>query len=165
MKKILSLLGAITLIGTSITNLVACNHFTQQELEKIKEDNSKIINDIKLEWMAPQEKPFKQLDNKYYFVVWRGNKKDDWRIIKLIHNELKIGKIFDKYNQYTLELRQETGYPFDFTLYVRYSSSWAPADWESDNGTYFKSVYRWNSDKNIPNLVVDSKTGEIKDES
>ncbi|UZQ31064.1 MAG: hypothetical protein OHM56_06155 [Spiroplasma phoeniceum] len=107
------------------------------------------------------EKPFKQLDNKYYFVVWRGNKKDYWRIIELIHNELKIGKIFDKYNQYTLELRQETGYPFDFTLYVRYSSYWAPADWESDNGTYFKSFYRWNnsSEPNAP--IIDKKTGQI----
>ncbi|MFW4371104.1 MAG: hypothetical protein EHV01_004070 [Spiroplasma sp. hy2] len=34
--------------------------------------------------------------------------------------------------------------------------------WSRDNGTYFKAFYRWNLNRNIPNLTVDSKTGEIK---
>ncbi|WP_400249359.1 lipoprotein [Spiroplasma sp. ald] len=50
MKKILSLLGTITIIGTSITSLVACNIFnkdfnnkietfkyTEEELKELKE--------------------------------------------------------------------------------------------------------------------------------
>ncbi|PQM30046.1 lipoprotein [Spiroplasma poulsonii] len=42
MKKILSLLGTITLIGTSTTSLVACNttqKYTPEELAKIKQEN------------------------------------------------------------------------------------------------------------------------------
>ncbi|WP_281042271.1 lipoprotein [Spiroplasma citri] len=87
MKKILSLLGTITLIGTSTTSLVACNtQYNEDELKQLKKENK--INttnqEIKdnLEWIAPQEKPFNEVDNKYYFVVWRGDKNDDWRIIK-----------------------------------------------------------------------------------
>ncbi|WFG98436.1 lipoprotein [Spiroplasma citri] len=87
MKKILSLLGTITLIGTSTTSLVACNtQYSEEELKELKEKNK--INTTKqeikdnLEWIAPQEKPFNQVDNKYYFVVWRSDEKDNWRIIK-----------------------------------------------------------------------------------
>ncbi|WP_425378315.1 lipoprotein [Spiroplasma endosymbiont of Polydrusus pterygomalis] len=166
MKKILSIIGVISLIGTSTTSLIACNtpQYSEEKLKEQKEkhkidtNNENIKNH--LEWIAPQEKPFNKIDNKWYYVTWRGNKNHNWRIINFKHNELKIGKIFDKYNKYTLELREETGYPFYFTLYVRYSSSWAPADWESYNGagTYFKSVYRWNLDTNEPNLIVDENS-------
>ncbi|PQP79170.1 hypothetical protein C6B38_02165 [Spiroplasma sp. ChiS] len=124
---------------------------TAQLDKKIREMPYKIESSAKyvksrLKEMTPDEKPFNQVDNKYYFVVWRGVKKDNWRIVRFKHNELKIGKIFDKYNNYNLELRENSGYPFNFTLYVRYSSSWGPADWESYNNkeTYFKAVYRWN---------------------
>ncbi|GAA6238943.1 MAG: hypothetical protein SPLM_10600 [Spiroplasma phoeniceum] len=84
MKKILSLLGTITIIGTSTTSLVACNttQNTEDELKKEKEKNNIKTKDGILEWIAPQETPFSQVDNKYYFVVWRGEKTDDWRIIK-----------------------------------------------------------------------------------
>ncbi|UZQ29792.1 MAG: hypothetical protein OHM56_11765 [Spiroplasma phoeniceum] len=34
------------------------------------------------------DKPFNQIDNKWYFVVWRGNKNADWRIIKFKNNRL-----------------------------------------------------------------------------
>ncbi|WP_353487279.1 hypothetical protein, partial [Spiroplasma phoeniceum] len=52
-----------------------------------------------LEWIAPQETPFSQVDNKYYFVVWRGEKTDDWRIIKFKHSDLQE-KILDSYNRF-----------------------------------------------------------------
>ncbi|WP_374696381.1 lipoprotein [Spiroplasma endosymbiont of Polydrusus formosus] len=170
MKKVLSILGTITLIiSTSTTSLVACNmlKYSEDELKKEKEKHkidtkNQEIRD-NLEWIAPQEKPFKQADNNYYFVVWRGDKNDNWKIVKFKHNELKIGKIFDKYNKHTLELREEIGYPFYFILYVRYSSYLAPADWELyNNETYFKSVYRWNS-LNIqePDLIID-EDGNVK---
>ncbi|WP_281042146.1 lipoprotein [Spiroplasma citri] len=87
MKKILSLLGTITLIGTSTTSLVACNtQYSEEELKKLKEKNKINTTDQKikdnLEWIAPQEKPFNKVDNKWYFVVWRGDENDNWRIIK-----------------------------------------------------------------------------------
>ncbi|WP_342256060.1 hypothetical protein [Spiroplasma endosymbiont of Poecilobothrus nobilitatus] len=34
------------------------------------------------EEVCAQEKPFNQVDNKYYFVVWHGYENNDWRIIK-----------------------------------------------------------------------------------
>ncbi len=86
-------MGTITLIGTSTTSLVACNtpqEYTKEELAKLKEENK--INtanqEIKdnLEWIAPQEKPFNEIDNKWYYVVWRGNKNNDWRIIKFLND-------------------------------------------------------------------------------
>ncbi|AHF60969.1 hypothetical protein P344_03200 [Spiroplasma mirum ATCC 29335] len=71
MKKILSILGTITLIGTSTTSLVSCNtpQYTEKELADLKEQNKINTKDGILEWIAPQEKPFNQVDNKYYFVV------------------------------------------------------------------------------------------------
>ncbi|WP_338992481.1 lipoprotein [Spiroplasma endosymbiont of Seladonia tumulorum] len=92
MKKILSLLSSSVLIGTSTTSLVACNtsQYTEKELSDLKEKNNIKTNDGILEWIAPQEKPFKQLDNKYYFVIWRGDENFDWRIIKF-KNDTDVG--------------------------------------------------------------------------
>ncbi|MBW3059382.1 MAG: hypothetical protein CXB60_10265 [Spiroplasma poulsonii] len=88
MKKILSLLGTITLIGTNTTSLVSCNtpqEYTSEELAKLKEEkNIKIkISDDKygiLEWIAPQEKPFNsgEIINIMYYM--KRCKKDNWTI-------------------------------------------------------------------------------------
>ncbi|WP_342255910.1 lipoprotein [Spiroplasma endosymbiont of Poecilobothrus nobilitatus] len=87
MKKILSILGAISLVGTSTTSLVACNkQYTEEELKKLKEENKITTKDGVLEWIAPQEKPFDNFDNKYYYVVWRGNKNDNWKITKFLND-------------------------------------------------------------------------------
>ncbi len=88
MKKILSILGTITLIRTSTTSLVSCNKmaYTEAQLTELKEKNNIKTNDGILEWIAPQEKPFNQVDNKWYFVVWRGNKTNDWKIIKFLND-------------------------------------------------------------------------------
>ncbi|PQM29990.1 lipoprotein [Spiroplasma poulsonii] len=92
MKKILSLLGTITLIGTSTTSLVACNttqKYTPEELAKIKQENKIKTNNQEirdnLEWIAPQEKPFNKVDNKWYYVVWKG--KTQWYITNFLNNE------------------------------------------------------------------------------
>ncbi|WP_338989946.1 lipoprotein [Spiroplasma endosymbiont of Seladonia tumulorum] len=105
MKKILTFLCTITLIGTNTTSLVACNtpQYTEDELKKKKKEKNNInINGNILEWIAPQEKPFKKVDNKYYFVVWRGNENNDWHIIKFKHFEQKE-KVLDKYDKYELK--------------------------------------------------------------
>ncbi len=59
MKKILTILWAITLIGTSTISLVACNkpQYSEDKLKKEKEKNNIKTNDGILEWIAPQEKP------------------------------------------------------------------------------------------------------------
>ncbi len=60
MKKILSILVTITLIGTSTTSLVACNTLQEYSPEKLKELKEKKKIDTKnqeirdnLEWIAP----------------------------------------------------------------------------------------------------------------
>ncbi len=89
MKKILTILGTITIIGTSSTSLVACDkspQYTEEELADLKEKNNiKTKNGI-LEWIAPQEKPFKEVDNKWYFVVWRYDENKDWNLVKFKNN-------------------------------------------------------------------------------
>ncbi len=63
MKKILTILLTITLIGTSATSLIACNkmEYTEAQLIKIKEKNNIKTKDGILEWITPQEKPFNQV--------------------------------------------------------------------------------------------------------
>ncbi|WFH00378.1 lipoprotein [Spiroplasma citri] len=166
MKKILSLLGTITLIGTSTTSLVACNtQYNEEELKKLKKENK--INttnqEIKdnLEWIAPQEKPFNQVDNKYYFVVWRGDEKNNWRIIKFKNNDLQRLIKFDEQNKCVLVLEFLSSHNTDlFIQENKYPNRrWY---WQKYNETYFKSVYRWNGEEQkLPNLVVDTD-GNVK---
>ncbi|WFG95468.1 lipoprotein [Spiroplasma citri] len=161
MKKILSLLGTFTLIGTTTTSLVACNtqlQYNEDELKKLKAEN-KINTDnqeikYNLVWIAPQEKPFITVDNKYYFIVWRGDKNNDWRIVKFKHFEQKE-KVLDKYDTYELKTSH-----FGGDLFI-YKNGFVGYDWNKDDGTYFKSVYRWNLDIQEPNLIV-NKDGVIQ---
>ncbi|UZQ29068.1 MAG: lipoprotein [Spiroplasma phoeniceum] len=169
MKKILSFLSSITLIGTSTTNLVACNkpkihEYTPEELEHLKKENQ--INtanqEIKdnLERIEPQEKPFDNIDNKYYFVIWKGN--NQWNIDNFKYDKFPIiisswnkDRILINYKAHTVRKRPKE-------LYLINSGGLTIKNWSEDNGEYFKSVYRWKLDKNIPSLVVNDKTGEIK---
>jgi len=115
MKKILTILGTITLIGTSTTSLVACNksQYSENKLKKEKEKhkidtaNQELKNN--LEWIVPQEKPFNQVDNKWYFVIWRGNEKNDWHIAKFKFNNSQITNI-DKYDKYIIQCSLKQGY-------------------------------------------------------
>ncbi|WFH00952.1 lipoprotein [Spiroplasma citri] len=169
MKKWLSFLGAITLLGTSTTSLVACNNipqYNEDELQQLKKENKidTTNQEIKdnLEWIAPQEKPFNKVDNKYYFVVWRSDKNDDWKIIKFNNNE-KIKrwhpKTLDVQNNIKLCLTNYAEIPIDIDLSIDASTI---NRWKNDNGTYIKSVYRWNGgEEKLPYLVVDS-CGDVK---
>ncbi|MFJ1522677.1 lipoprotein [Spiroplasma sp. ald] len=167
MKKILSILSTITLIGTSTTSLVACNtpqEYTKEELKELKEKNK--INTTNqeirnsLEWIAPQEKPFNKVDSKYYYVVWRGDKNTDWRIIKFKNYDLSHNKILDKHNECVLVLEFLSSHNTDlFIQENKYPNRrWY---WKNDNGTYIKSVYRWNLNTTESNLIVDDK-GNVK---
>jgi len=165
MKKILSILGTITLVGTSTTSLVACNtpqEYTPEELAKLKEENKintkdQTIRD-NLEWIAPQEKPFNTVDNKWYYVVWKGQ---NWNITKFKNNNL-IDRThpsieIDKKNEdenYTLNLEWKS--PM-VTIVIR--SYRVISDWPAPR---FKSVYRWNLDTNISDLLYIEENGNIK---
>ncbi len=112
MKNILSLLGTITLIRTSTTSLVGCNKnitipkYSEDELKQLKEENKKNTKDGILEWIAAQEKPFNTVDNKWYYVVWRGDENDSWKIINFKNdidlNSISLKRKLDNWKQYDL---------------------------------------------------------------
>ncbi|WP_419334151.1 lipoprotein [Spiroplasma endosymbiont of Sarcophaga variegata] len=169
MKRLLSIIGAISLIGTSTTSLVACkdktHEYTPEELAKLKAENKINTKDqnIKdnLEWMAPQEKPFNKVgNNKYYYIVWRGKKTDKWKLIKYKDLGLISITLIDKTNNNS-ELHRVSN---DLqTIADKEYSSWCTNFGfnNKDDGTHFKSVYRWNLDTAEPNLIVDDK-GNVK---
>ncbi|WP_253301091.1 lipoprotein [Spiroplasma endosymbiont of Phyllotreta cruciferae] len=173
MKKVLSILGAISLVGISTTSLIACkdniHKYKTEELVKLKEKN-KINTDkqeIKdnLEWIAPQEKSFNQVDNKWYYVVWRGNENNDWKIIKFKNVTFlsdKQTKKIDFKNNYELFLYKAPYFPIDLVI-GKTNNIVSIVQWREylKNKTYFKSVYRWNSDTKEPDLILD-KNGNVK---
>ncbi|PQP79264.1 hypothetical protein C6B38_01830 [Spiroplasma sp. ChiS] len=170
MKKWLSFLGAITLLGTNTTSLVACNtpQYNEEELQQLKQENQIYTNcqEIKenLEWICPQEQPFNQVDNKWYYVVWRGDKSEEWKIVKFKNDKYEQNKILDKYNNYELQLLQTgkagQGYWKDIGL-VDNNGMPRYFAW-SFNPKYFKSVYRWNGgEENLPDLVLNND-GNVK---
>ncbi|UZQ30626.1 MAG: lipoprotein [Spiroplasma phoeniceum] len=155
MKKILSILGTITLIGTSTTSLIACNttKYNEKKLQELKEKNNVNTNNCILEWIAQQETPFNKIDNKWYFVVWRDNKNADWRIIKFKNNEMTI-KIDNSNNRQL----QKTNLGMGRDLYITNDSGFVKyvTHWTDDNGSYFKSVYCSNNDSE-PNIDIKNK--------
>ncbi len=165
MKKILSLFGTITLTGTSTTSLIACDNiaeYTPEELTKLKEENK--INTVNqeirdnLEWMAPQEKPFNTVDNKWYYVVWRCDKNNDWKITKFL-NDTDNEKKIDNYAKYSLIFKPPR-FRY-YTLLIKDGIINTNNTLYADDGSYFKSVYRWNLADNVPHLIVDDK-GNVK---
>ncbi|WP_424526121.1 hypothetical protein [Spiroplasma endosymbiont of Glossina fuscipes fuscipes] len=103
------------------------------------------------------KKPFNTVDNKYYYVVWRGDKNNNWRIVKFINNDAEIERFkpkkLDEKNNIILYLAKFD----DITLSVDGSTINV---WNKNND-YFKSVYRWNLDTNEPDLIVDND-GTVK---
>ncbi len=167
MKRLLSIIGTILLVGTSTASLVACNtakEYKPEELAKLKEENkidtkNQTIRD-NLEWIAKHEKLFNTVDNKWYYVVWRGDKNDNWRIIKFKNNQQDKLKNKDEYGKYKLALVQYLDWHSIFDLTIQKGNlTWI--FWHNDNQN-FKSVYRWNGDeKKLPNLDVDND-GNVK---
>ncbi|GAA6238798.1 MAG: hypothetical protein SPLM_09130 [Spiroplasma phoeniceum] len=177
MKRLLSIIGAISLVGTSTTSLVACNtpQYSEDELKKLKEENK--INttnqEIKdnLEWIVPQEKPFNEKDDKWYYVVWRENKDVKWVITKFkndkkVDNLIKITNI----NNWSLCLNKDIPYDIkgnkNVILFIVEDEKQGKIKqnnniWQKTNDDYFKSVYRWNLNTQEPNLIIDDK-GNVK---
>ncbi|WP_424526180.1 lipoprotein [Spiroplasma endosymbiont of Glossina fuscipes fuscipes] len=183
MKRLLSIIGAISLLGTSTTSLVACNktqEYIPEELAKLKEENK--INtanqEIKdnLEWIAPQEKVFSNLDNNWYYVVWRNSKNSNWRISKF-KNDTEISKetgkriIIKENNEDKLFILLQTEelvkdkfvkFPKDITvLYKENNNNFTWKFSQPSSNIPFKSVYRWNLNTQEPDLIIDDK-GNVK---
>ncbi len=158
MKKTLSILVIISFITSGSSNLIACDNnsaLTSEKLAELKEKNSKTINSNKLEWIAAQENPFKSVDNKWYVIIWRGDEKNDWKIIKF-QNNIKVNDSIeiDVQNNNRLRLGK-----FGHLMINSGGFYWGEAPiWNNKN---IKSIYRWNGENEpqIPN--IDSKTGKI----
>ncbi|UZQ29125.1 MAG: lipoprotein [Spiroplasma phoeniceum] len=168
MKKILSILGTIALIGTSTTSLVACNtpqEYTPEELAKLKEENkintaNQEIRD-NLEWITPQEKPFNEVDNKWYYVVWKGQ---NWNISKFKNYEKIIPpkheyqyKTLDKKNGYKIQLRYYSRNDTNINVIIFKSINEPTFIWKK-NSNNFKSFYRWKLDTKEPYLILDENS-------
>ncbi len=99
MKRLLSIIGAISLLGTSTTSLVSCHDsktFTQ------KTDDIGNWKGISL----PLNYFIKNNDNKYYVISHISSENKKW-VINLIYNNTTIGKFVMEPNykvwQWTLE--------------------------------------------------------------
>ncbi len=152
---------------TSTTSLVACNtpqQYTEEQLKELKDKNNIKTNDGILEWIAPQEKPFNKIDNKWYFVVWHGNVNDDWKIIKFKYDKYEKNKVLDKYNNYELQLFQtgKAGQGYWKSICLVDNNGISKYFAWSFYPNYFKSVYHWNNDSEPNILIIDPKTGQIK---
>ncbi|MFU0252514.1 lipoprotein [Spiroplasma sp. Moj] len=171
MKILLSIIGAITLVGTSTTSLVACNtpqEYTPEELAQLKKENqiNTVNQEIKdnLKWIAPQEKAFNTVDNKYYYIAWKGK---NWNITKFKNDEEIIPpkheyryKLLQEKEEYKIQLRYYSHNDTNIDLIIFKSINEPTLIWGKNNNN-FKSVYRWNLDTQEPDLIVDDK-GNIK---
>ncbi|MBW3059572.1 MAG: hypothetical protein CXB60_11230 [Spiroplasma poulsonii] len=99
------------------------------------------------------EKPLSNVDNRYYFVVWREQKEDDWYSTLFIHNSDKARTI-DK----LLAITKAEEF---LDLFAGGRGGGMERVWSRDNGTYFKAVYRWNNDSEPNKPFINPKTGEI----
>ncbi|WP_338991164.1 lipoprotein [Spiroplasma endosymbiont of Seladonia tumulorum] len=159
MKKLLSIISTISLVGTSTTSLVACNtqqEYTPEELAKEKEKNKITTKDGILEWIVPKEKPFKEIgNNKYYFIIWKGLKLDKWTLKKYKDVGLdRTNSLIDK--SYSNAELHRVSNDLHTIANKEYSS------WNKDDETYFKSIYRWNGEEQkLPDLIIDND-GNVK---
>ncbi|WP_253301048.1 hypothetical protein, partial [Spiroplasma endosymbiont of Phyllotreta cruciferae] len=63
----------------------------------------------------------------------------------------------DKYDKYELKTSH-----FGGDLFI-YKNGFVSYDWNKDDGTYFKSVYRWNNDSEPNTPIISPQTGQITD--
>ncbi|PQP79389.1 hypothetical protein C6B38_01395 [Spiroplasma sp. ChiS] len=121
---------------------------TAQLDKRIREMPYKIESSAKyvksrLKEMTPDEQPFNQVDNKYYYVVWQGNKNLEWKICKFKNTEkirLKGGSklVLDYYGR--VHDPNKINLVFDAKIINLRANDQI---W-TDNSINFKAVYRWN---------------------
>ncbi|WP_348735529.1 lipoprotein [Spiroplasma endosymbiont of Ammophila pubescens] len=145
MKNLLTILVAIGLTATSTTSLISCEKSNNKNIPCEKQDNRN--------WkqQCSQNKPFNQVDNKYYFVVWHGLFKNEWKISMFNNNAEQI-----KISTISTWLMKNFG-----DLQVGYGRSWK--DWKNNDDIYFKSVYRWDGVDEPQTPEIDKNTGKITD--
>ncbi|PQP78417.1 hypothetical protein C6B38_06155, partial [Spiroplasma sp. ChiS] len=142
---------------------------TAQLDKKIREMPYKIESSAKyvksrLKEMTPDEKPFNTVDNKYYYVVWRGDKSEEWKITKF-QNNLKSseGIEIDDLNGYKLQLLFWNYWKKINLNIFKYFFPTAFSHWWYKSKDYINSCYRWNGGEEwSPILAYDNERDVIK---
>ncbi|WP_425379622.1 lipoprotein [Spiroplasma endosymbiont of Stenodema calcarata] len=154
MKKLLNILSAISLIGTSTLGIVSCKI-------DILDDGKR--NDVGY-WnqMFPIDQPFKKVDNKYFAVIWRTSTEDYWKINLFNFKNSNITNV-GTYDKYIIEYSIKQGYNSGLMLVEQ--KDWGNVlikRWEDDakENKYFKSLYNWN-DNSIPTVPKLDDNGNI----
>lgn len=132
MKKILIILGSLVITGTSTLGVVSC---TEEKCD------NKIIGNLKE--MCSSNKLFHEDDNKWYFVIARGEK-NKWNIIKFQNNS-KPKDIYNS-NEYDIALSHGKRYYSGLVLWIKKDDKKFPHTWGQDKGEYFKNIYQWLGD-------------------
>lgn len=113
------------------------------------------------------KKPFNNINNKWYYVVWHSNLSENWRITKfkndtktskengkrIIVNENGVEKLFILKETKGFIGNKEIEFPKDITVQWNSSFTWKFSQHASKK--VFKSVYRLNLDTNEPDLILD----------
>ncbi|WP_338954653.1 hypothetical protein [Spiroplasma endosymbiont of Polydrusus cervinus] len=108
------------------------------------------------------DKSFNNVDNKYYYVVWRGDKNAGWKIALFKFENTNVTNI-DQYGKYIIQYSVKQGYNSGLMLVEkRNPGNVLIKRWEDDNKQeYFKSLYRWNNDSEPNTPFISPKTGRI----
>ncbi|KAF0851484.1 MAG: hypothetical protein EIB84_01435 [Spiroplasma poulsonii] len=138
MKRLLSILGAISLIGTSTLGVVSCGKEPKCE--------NKIIGNLKE--MCSSNNAFHTEDNKWYFVIARGDN-TKWNVVKF-QNRKKPNTIYNS-NEYDIILNEGKRFNTGLVLWVKKEDKKFPYTWGQEKKKYFKNVYQWLSNNEPTN--------------
>ncbi|MBH8623359.1 hypothetical protein TS70_05820, partial [Spiroplasma sp. hyd1] len=107
--------------------------------------------------------PFNQVDNKWYFVVWRNDDNGDLKISKFKNNvKLNVGETHTiNESLYLFNGNFAANLKIDLQVILK---NGVPLGWFFDRDSAFlKSVYCWNNDSKPNTPIIDPKTGQITD--
>ncbi|KAI92022.1 DUF3688 family protein [Spiroplasma melliferum] len=150
MKKLLSILTISTLTASVPAPLLA--NTIQNRVKRDIGGNTKDVTtgfDIRIkgieyknwEKLEAVTKPFSKIDDKWYIAIWHGKDSNNWQIKSFQNiNYSDRRKVLDSQGNYELALTRVGD-----NLFINKPRSIRDIiSWNKDNGTYFKSVYRWN---------------------
>ncbi len=80
------------------------------------------------------------MDDKWYIVIWSISNNDGWNINKFINWQNDTLQGIDLINNHRL-------YRTLNSLEIKKEPNYIVSNWNNDNGTYFKSIYRWDGEK------------------
>jgi len=154
MKKSLSFIGTISLVGTPTFNLISCN-------PNVEQCHKQTIGDF--ERICYREEKFNKADNKWYIVISKLNLKDNWEIFKFKNYKIKPNYIFETSNSKISVVYWLTSNANDikreyYTIgIINSNGDWNTiSPWERGVSN-FKAVYKYigNDEPNVPNIDND----------